>query len=382
MKILIYIDNLERLAFYERIMHTLQDEKEFVVLTNRLSVAIRLFRKVKCYLLTNRAYSHAKPITNLKETLSVACGYHTLERAQNIHNSLIKKMQEILIQERLERIFIFNGTTTIGKSLGDFCKKKGIKTTFIEISNLPNRLFIDPEGTNARSYLYRHPEILDAKSVSDEEFEAWRAEYLAKKTLPPQAKNKTTIRYLMVLDYIGFCFGLVREDYRSVWRVIGNKLKNKRAQTFSHANLDEEYIFFPLQVSNDSQIILNSDIDNIEAIELIKREYSHARIYIKPHPAEENAEFIKEVQKLCDERTFIVGNPTQELVSHAKLVVTINSTVGLEAMITGKEVRILGRAIYGAFNRERLKSYICRYLVRIDYFGGEVAKKEAMRLYE
>lgn len=382
MKTLIYIDNLERLAFYKRLMSALEGEKEFIVITNKLSVKLSLQGRVKSYLLKNANNSHAKSVEHLEDTLSVACEYHTLSHAKKISGSVVALMSHIVACESIERVFIFNATTTIGKSIGDFCKGRSIKTTFIEISNLPDRLFVDREGTNARSYLYRHPEILDAHSVSDEEFEAWRAEYAAQKSLPPQAKNKTNIRYLMALDYIGFLFGAVREDYRSVWRVVRNKLKNRTAQHFSCADLGEEYIFFPLQVSNDSQIILNSDIDNVRAIELIKREYSHAKVYIKPHPAEENTAFINEVQKLTDERTFIVGNATPDLISHAALIVTINSTVGLEAMIMGKEVRILGRAIYGAFNRERLKSYICRYLVRMDYFGGTISKDEAMRLYE
>lgn len=103
---------------------------------------------------------------------------------------------------------------------------------------------------------------------------------------------------------------------------------------------------------------------------------------IKPHPAEENTEFIKQIESLEDIRTKIVSNDTNELIKNAKIVCTINSTVGLEAMILGKEVKVFGRALYAGFTHERLKSYICGYLVNIDYFDGEVKQSEANRLYE
>lgn len=63
-------------------------------------------------------------------------------------------------------------------------------------------------------------------------------------------------------------------------------------------------------------------------------------------------------------------------------VVTINSTVGLEALILDKEVEVLGRAVYSHFDHERLKAYVCRYLINIDYFDDEVNPHEAARLLD
>ena len=381
-KTLIYIDNLERYSFYMRLMEALKEDEEFIVLTNKLSVYLKIKNRYKVYLLKNIKSAVASS-PNLEDTLSVACKYHTLEQAKYISSCVNGMLESIFSENEVKMIFVFNGTTTIGKTIGDFCKKNSVASKFIEISNLPNKLFVDSEGTNAKSHLYKYPELLDSFLVSDEEFEEWKEEYIQTKSAPKQAKNRTKIRYLMLLDYLGYLFlNILQEDYRSPLKVIKNKFLNRKTQSFPKLDLEQEYIFFPMQVSNDSQLILNSDIDNAEAIKKIKKESPQSKLFIKPHPAEENSAFMHTIEQLQTKNVTIVSNDTNKLILHAKKVVTINSTVGLEAMILGKEVEVLGRALYAGFTRARLKSYICRYLINIDYFDGVISKDEARRLYE
>ncbi|MBU1659124.1 hypothetical protein KKG72_08750 [bacterium] len=379
---LIYIDNLERHSFYKRLMDALKDEKKFLILTNKLSVYLKTKGEHTTYLLKNIQHPHAKSAKNLQDTLSVAGEYHSLEAAQYISKCVNETLEYVYARHNFEMVFVFNATTTMGKTLGDFCKEKKIALKCIEISNLPNKLFADALGVNAKSSLYEHPEVLDTCAVSEKEFSDWKERYILQKTKPPQAKNKTAVRFLIVLDYFGFWFlNLLQEDFRNPLKVLKNKLFNKMEKTFPHADLDGEYIFFPLQVSKDSQLILNSDVDNVEALKKIKKRFPHAKVLVKIHPAEESQEFIKQVEEMQDEFVKIISNDTSALIKNAKLVVTINSTVGLEAMILGKDVEVLGRAIYSNFHHERLKSYICRYLINIDYFCGHVEVHEARRLY-
>ena len=51
-----------------------------------------------------------------------------------------------------------------------------------------------------------------------------------------------------------------------------------------------------------------------------------------------------------------------DLIKAADRVITINSTVGMEALLYHKPVEILGRAFYQHFDNERLKKYIHHYL--------------------
>jgi len=67
---------------------------------------------------------------------------------------------------------------------------------------------------------------------------------------------------------------------------------------------------------------------------------------------------------LTDENTF-------NLILDAEEVVTINSSVGLEALILDKKVTFLGKSFYSELTLELLRNYILSYLVNIDYFSDD-----------
>ena len=61
----------------------------------------------------------------------------------------------------------------------------------------------------------------------------------------------------------------------------------------------------------------------------------------------------------------------KEDIENADTIVTINSTVGMEALILGKKLKVLGRAIYKNVDEKRLIQYIMEYLIPVDYWGRE-----------
>ncbi len=118
------------------------------------------------------------------------------------------------------------------------------------------------------------------------------------------------------------------------------------------------YVFLALQVTTDSQIKINSDVDNFDAINYA---INYARkkglvLYVKPHPSEMDFVFLDELEHLSKKESgfFIVRNNTVDLISKADSVVVINSTVGMEAIVLGKEVEILGRALYSFINKDEM----------------------------
>lgn len=71
---------------------------------------------------------------------------------------------------------------------------------------------------------------------------------------------------------------------------------------------------------------------------------------------------------------------TFELISNAIKVITINSTVALEAKIIGVDVDILGKSYYRLFDEDKIKKYIMGYLVDMDFFSQKQFKVEQIRL--
>lgn len=95
-------------------------------------------------------------------------------------------------------------------------------------------------------------------------------------------------------------------------------------------------------------------------------------LVVKLHPAERDIDVIYTILKLREKYKFnIVDNNTFEVIANAQKVITINSTVALEAMILDKPVEILGRSFYKFFYKERTKNYILGYLEDIDFFSNE-----------
>jgi capsular polysaccharide export protein len=48
-------------------------------------------------------------------------------------------------------------------------------------------------------------------------------------------------------------------------------------------------------------------------------------------------------------------------------------------MILGRPVTFLGRTFYRSFDGDRLKKYIMRHLINIDYFGNEEVSVDTMK---
>lgn len=116
-------------------------------------------------------------------------------------------------------------------------------------------------------------------------------------------------------------------------------------------SIPEHYIFVPFQVVEDSNIYLHSpwlkDMRQLYAVLIHACEANPTlEFVIKPHPAcpEKYDDMFENAHPRIQ---FTHNAPSQALVQHADAVLTINSTVGMEALIARKKVIVLGQAIYG-----------------------------------
>jgi len=114
--------------------------------------------------------------------------------------------------------------------------------------------------------------------------------------------------------------------------------------------LPEKYIFVPFQVKFDSQILLNSK--KIKSMTALYQwlEFAEQRcdqplkFVIKEHPSDPH----KYTELYENNPNIIFSNrDTKELIEKADAVITVNSSVGLEAILLHKRVIVLGEACYG-----------------------------------
>lgn len=232
-----------------------------------------------------------------------------------------------------------------------------IETRFTELANLPEKVFIDPQGTNASSLLAAQPELLDDyPDVDPIKHHRWMKKY-------------------------------VEEKRKVIPQAIGNPRSELIKQISQQTVLDSgnNFIFLPLQVSNDAQLWMYAKHKNQDAItHAVKRaaEKGYA-LAVKIHPAEMSEEEIRLVEKLRTEFGFyLTQESTNALIQAAESVITINSTVGLEAMLYSKQVEVLGDCFYKHFNASRLQKYIHHYLFSdVHFFGNTKINRKTAQAF-
>lgn len=356
-----------------------------VFLTNKFScfIYLKVKSKKEVYFLKknfDKSSSVNVDVSRLEMTISVLNGRQSVTSAianyQQMYASLTDKLKSRVTGN--DTVILFNGNHASAIATADFFKNFKAKTLYAEISNLPGKMIFDPRGVNAQSILYTRPEILDLlPAVSDSEHENWVAQYIDYKNKPiPQSKiNVKVYSVIAIDDFLSRIFPFfIREDSLTLKKKVNmflDKYKSKKILAESIiANLSCEYVFYPTQVTSDTQLRINSEVDNIAAIKKIIETEVGRNIYVKIHPAESNISLMNFFKQLAQEgKITLVNNNTVQLIRNAQKVYTVNSTVGLETLILGKDLVVFGRAIYSNFNASRIRQYIHHYLMDLDYFG-------------
>ena len=117
--------------------------------------------------------------------------------------------------------------------------------------------------------------------------------------------------------------------------------------------LPKYYVFAPLQVPYDTNFLLHggrfkSDLDYFSSLKVLAHRLGNDRyLIIKPHPGfpylpNELENYFSDYSNIKIFRQI----PTRTLIEGAKGVVTLNSTVGFDALCFGKPVVVMGRAYY------------------------------------
>ena len=228
------------------------------------------------------------------------------QRAKTIRDihRIHKTIANIIESTKPEKIIIWNGFTGwVANILRFVCEQRKIECAFLERGLLKGSLFIDRMGVNGASSLNGlSPSIVDNFSLSDEDTSFIKQLF----NIDPQTSENVTPK--------------------------------KRLN-----------IFFPLQVQLDTNIILYCKYRTMR--ETFLDIYSNlnsqgSSFLIRPHP-EETSDALINIPRFDNVKVSSEKN-LDHWLDWSDLVVTINSTVGLEALIKGKQVISLGQSIYSS----------------------------------
>lgn len=384
------VDNLERARFFYR-MNKACKNKNIVIFYITQSYASYMWLKYRGEKVEFLRIQKVKDknileidIENvLKKTIDFQLKKCTLNDCINMFYSTITCLENIEKYRHIDYIFSWSGYKITDYACRTFVKNNNTSILFFEIPNIPGKIFVDKFGTNAQSEIYNNKNIIYIKEDNTNLrcYNDWKNNYInykLKEITVPQAKTKSLFILLIrtVFDIYGMFIGGFPIYFEFLKYKLKEFLQSKHKIQYDNINLqNKKYVFFPLQVSTDVQVIINSDIKLKEAINYAKNyaKKNDIELIIKPHPAEKNMDIINYIKEIKNDykKIYISNFNTFNLIYNSLKVITINSTVGLEAMILNKKVEILGDSFYKHFTNKELESYIMNYLIDIDYFSNK-----------
>ncbi len=217
--------------------------------------------------------------------------------------------------------FVWNGAIFWQRALVQVAEQYEIPFYYMERGLFPDTFVVDPDGVNYCSSL------------------AGQKWPLMKAPMPNQEENEQ-------LDQFRY---QIQKSRRTIVSQ-GTDLDGDEARKQLKIPTGAKVILLPLQIESDTNILFNSPFYQtmpqvIKDVQQGIMEIGNVFLVIKPHP--EDKDRLDELAALCGQRCRLCSDlslPT--LLDMADVVITINSTVGLEALIQDKPVVALGRAIY------------------------------------
>ncbi len=146
---------------------------------------------------------------------------------------------------------------------------------------------------------------------------------------------------------------------KNFYRKYHCKAKDKQSLTDMHKGFGDRFYLLPLQVATDSQIITHSDFSSMTSViestiqSFARNAPKDTALLIKHHPVDRGhshyAECINQAanDNSVSDRIFYGHDwSLPDLLRHTRGVVTLNSTVGISALIHHLPVKVLGRAFW------------------------------------
>ncbi len=267
-------------------------------------------------------------------------GIKNTQKLVNQKNKEFSRAFNYLSSNRFDYILLFNGALNVE---ADVCKALNLKTFYFEQGYFPNTIQMDRAGVNCNADFAKF-DLLGFQMFRYYSSEFKPTKDFVIKLLKTNLPERYFFRFfdLSFFNFFKSFLNRKRKLYKAKKRFDKIKPENYSLENFGR------YIFFPLQVNSDTQIVLNSKYSSMyEAIEDILPVLKNTgfKIILKEHPFEVEP---VDYSKFVDGETVFLAKKTDinYLIQNAEFVVNINSSVGFQAIEKYKKVLIIGESFY------------------------------------
>jgi capsule polysaccharide modification protein KpsS len=271
--------------------------------------------------------------------------------------------------EAWEAIFDANSVDAVVSAIGGelirttsffAARRRGIRTLYLNFFPLPHRFVIVTtlDGDFLNLDLTSLPDLspaqdLEAQTLVEQlidkppRFFRWqpptlRAEYVG--------KVFSRLYFALFTDRYAYPSRWIFRKSRYILRRVFNYFLSRNL--YERPQLGSKFLFFPLHDSEDFQLRVRAPhCQNQEfIIQLIAQSLPIGyKLYVKEHPnflGGIDTSMLRRIKRIPNVTLVSPSVSALELISAAEAIVTINSTVGFEALVRGKPVVTLGPSFY------------------------------------
>lgn len=272
--------------------------------------------------------------------------------------------EQVLIEHNIETVLLFGDCRPLHRVASQVANRRGLEVGVFEEGYVrPDYITLERFGVNGHSRMPRDPDFYfdlpqsNIKPTVDVGNTFWHAAgwailyYLASALLWPVFRHYAHHRPLTIWEGLPWV--------RGAWRKHLFSRKEKGIQEKLMSTLAGRFFLIPLQVYNDAQILVHSDFDSVsDFITTVMASFArcapiNTHLVIKHHPLDRGyhnySRLIEQLvqQHGIEERVlYIHDQHLPSLLTHARGVVLINSTVGLSSLHHGTPLMVCGAAIY------------------------------------
>ena len=288
----------------------------------------------------------------LNEALSCNVQYYEFYKQGDNKEQIIEKairysieLAAVIENNSIDLVIVQNDSWDYASIPLAVARKKGIKTLVFEDGFFrPDTIVLDEKGVNWNNSTPRNRDFYENLPVDEEKLQRFLTEEKTKVSIPAVKRFVWLHRFLRLLRHPG-----------KILRIIP-ALKIVRQDNQYKKEPLKDYVLFPLQVHKDSQILCHSPVKDITILvnhcitaleKLNQKTGKKMTLVVKEHPKDPClAQLKKSVRSSDIDVVFLRQADTRRLIEESSLVITINSTVGIEGMLYYRPVIILGNAFF------------------------------------